>query len=450
MLGTFLRTLHATTPLWRAVRPWTKAPQPWDSQNPIREELFGIERLEDHASSLAKAQLATLKPTRGHSLVAQLRKNGVALRESYQDIQGSIDEGHAITPAAEWLVDNFHLVERQIWEIRADLPHGYYRQLPKLISGPFAGYPRVFGMAWAFVAHTDSRFDTEMLLRYTRAYQEEQPLTIGELWAISITLRIVLIENLTRVAGQIVRNRLARKQADAIADRLLGVEGRTAEPVSVVLAGHESGVLSGPFAVQLVHRLRDQDPTVTPALSWLDRRLAAQGMTADALVREVHRRQGAANVTMRNVITSLRLISDVDWKHLFEQMSLVDDVLADGSAFGEMDFPTRNLYRSAIEELARGSNRTELDIGRAAVLAAHSTSAAGPAGGHKREADPGYHLLAEGRRTVRGDGRLPAAVVGLANAAEPQLRHRRLWGTRCRRHCIPACTAPGCFGQTRA
>ena len=106
-----------------------------------------------------------------------------------------IGEGRAITPAAEWLADNYYLVEREIL-IRTALPPGYYRQLPKLLDGPFMGYPRVFGVAWAFVAHTDSHFDTELLCRFVRAYQEVQPLTIGELWAVAITLRIVLVENL--------------------------------------------------------------------------------------------------------------------------------------------------------------------------------------------------------------------------------------------------------------
>ena len=117
-------------------------------------------------------------------------------------IVGVAGAGRAITPAAEWLIDNYHLVEKQIRQIRSDLPAGYYQQLPKLIAGPFVGYPRVFGLAWSFVAHTDSRFDTDMLLRYLVAYQEVQPLTIGELWAVSITLRIVLIENLGRLAEQ--------------------------------------------------------------------------------------------------------------------------------------------------------------------------------------------------------------------------------------------------------
>jgi cyclic beta-1,2-glucan synthetase len=343
---------------------------PWDSRKPVREELFSAERLEEHARSLAVAQPVTPKPTKGHPLSGRLADNGTVLLRAYRTIAKSIDEGRAITPAAEWLVDNYYLVERQIRETRSALPPGYYRQLPKLADGPFKGYPRVFGVAWAFVAHTDSHFDAEMLCRFVRAYQEVQPLTIGELWAVAITLRIVLVENLRRLAELIMQSSAARQEADGLADRLLGAGGHAAELAPTVLAEREGTILPDAFAVQLVHRLRDQDPRITPALTWLDQHLAAQGSTADAVVYDEHQRQGAGVVTVRNIITSMRLISDVDWPELFERISLVDDVLSAGSQFRDMDFPTRNLYRTAIEELARGANRMELDVARAAVQAA--------------------------------------------------------------------------------
>src|SRR5438093_1574807 len=114
-------------------------------------------------------------------------------------------------PAAEWLVDNFHVVEDQLREIRDDLPAGFYRELPKLAEGPHRGYPRVYGLAWAFVAHTDSRLDPDTLRRFVNAYQRVQPLTIGELCAVAITIRIVLVENLRRVAEAIVRGRASRQ-----------------------------------------------------------------------------------------------------------------------------------------------------------------------------------------------------------------------------------------------
>jgi cyclic beta-1,2-glucan glucanotransferase len=384
---------------------------PWDNEESIREELFSVERLEQHAESLAAAQTITARPTTGRSLAVRLRDNESVLLEAYRAIASAVGAGRAITPAAEWLLDNYHLVEGQIREIRDDLPPGYYRQLPKLITGPFAGYPQVFGVAWAFVAHTDSRFDSEMLLRFVRAYQRVQPLTIGELWAVAITLRIVLVENLRRGARRIVASRAARQEADALADRLLGVNGLPSVPIRSVFQRYEQAPLPGAFAVQLVQRLREQDPKVTRALMWLEERLTAQGTTADEIVHDEHQKQGATNVTVRNIITSMRLISDVDWPELFENVSLVDETLRSGSDFADMDFPTRNLYRGAIEELARSSELTELEIARAALLAATDPQRQGDAvhrgerdphrpkddpDGRKR--DPGYHLIAGGRR----------------------------------------------------
>lgn len=372
----------------------------WDSRDPIREELFSVERIEQHARSLATAQQVTPEPIRGHPLAGRLANNAAVLLASHRTIATAANEGGAVTPAGEWLLDNYYLVAKQIHDIRTNLPSGYYRQLPKLATGPFTGYPRVLGLAWAFVAHTDSRFDPGMLCRYVRAYQEIQPLTIGELWALAITLRIVMIENLRRLAEAIVRNRFARQDADAVADRLLGAGGQAVEPAPAVLADHESAPLLDVFTVQLVYRLRDQDPKVTPALTWLDQRLVLQGTTTDAVVRAVHQQQGAASVTVRNIITSMRLITDADWTELVERMSLVDDVLAAGSPFPDMDFPTRNLYRTAIEALARGSKLSEIDIARSTVIASKAGGAAESNAADGRRGDSGYYLLGGGRREL--------------------------------------------------
>jgi cyclic beta-1,2-glucan synthetase len=377
---------------------FSRKASPWDSETPIRQELFSGERLESHARSLAVAQTVALRTTRGLPLAARLHDNGAVLLSAYRAIVKATDEGRATTPAAEWLIDNYHLVERQIRQITMDLPPGYYRQLPKLDTGPFAGYPRVFGMAWAFVAHTDSSFDADILVSFINAYQTIQPLMIGELWAASITLQIVLIENLRRLAQQITQSRVARHEADGVADRLLGVSGRIAEPASIVFADRAAAPLSEAFAVQLVHRLRDQDPKVTPALAWVDERLSKRDMTADTAVREVQRSHGAANVTMRNIVTSLRVIAEVDWTELFKRICLVDNALTQVGAFPEMDFATRTLYRTAVEQLARGSGQGELEIARLAVAEARRRHPSLPQLEQLRRGDPGYYLLAGGRR----------------------------------------------------
>ena len=332
-------------------------------------------------------------------MARRLRDNQRALRAAYRETVEAVREERTITPAANWLLDNFHVVEEQVREIRVDLPPRFYRQLPKLMEGPLEGYPRVFGLAWAFVAHTDSRFDPTMLRRFASAYQRVQPLTIGELWAIPITLRIVLVENLRRLADDIVGCQAARQQADELADRLLEASSHEAQSPEAALR-YVGKPLRPAFAVQLIQRLCDQDPTEVPALTCLYERLAAQGTTADEIVQAEHRRQGAVNVTVRNIITSMRLMSVIDWKEVIESVSLVDAMLRADSDFAAMDFPTRDRYRSAIEELARGSKHSELDITQLSLLAVKRAREGAPGTDEAtsaREQDPGHYLIGKGR-----------------------------------------------------
>ena len=368
---------------------------------PIRAELFGIERLERHAESLAEAQRVVSGSEPGKPLLPRVEENARVLREANRIITEAIHEERWITPASEWLVDNFFVVDEQLREIRDDLPPSFYRELPKLATGPLEGYPRVYGIAWAFVAHTDSRFDPETLRRFVLAYQRVRPLTIGELWAVAITLRVVLVENLRRLAEAMVRNRTARQEADALADNLLGISSHGLGPVTVQLHRLERAPLVSAFAVELVQRLRDQDPAVTPALAWLQQRLAAQGTTPEEISLLEHQRQAAMTVTVRNIITSMRLLSAFDWSKFFESVSLVDEILRVDSNFAEMDFISRDSYRHAIEELARGSDSTELDVAREAVMHAERARAR-PAGSDAsldgRWTDAGFYLVDGGRR----------------------------------------------------
>ena len=278
---------------------------PWNDTAPVREELFGIERLERHAESLAAAQPVTPTPPIVPSLYSRFNNNAAALLAAYRASAAELDSGRSVVPAAEWLLDNYHIVQEQIREIRDDLPPGYYRQLPKLADGPFAGYPRVFGLSWALVAHTDSRVEPESLRRFIAAYQSVQPLTIGELWAVVVTLRIVLIENLRRLADQMTAGRKERADADALADRLLA-NVNAQSVLQTDIATRSPKPLSEPFAGQLAKRLRDLDPTTTPALGWLEERLARQGTSIEELVQHVQRRQGASSVT-----TTLAFISSI-------------------------------------------------------------------------------------------------------------------------------------------
>jgi cyclic beta-1,2-glucan synthetase len=353
---------------------------------PIRGELLSVERLEQLAESFARHRVSD-RESASAALLARVKDNGRVLLRCYRALAAVIHEERATMPAAEWLVDNFYIVEDVLNEVRTDLPPGFYRQLPTLIEGPLREVPRAVGLAWTYIEHTDSRFEPASLRRFVEAFQRVEPLLISEVWAVPIALRLTLIENLRRLAVEIVEGRGARLEADRIAAVLLGHNGLPPDPQAFARLGDE--VLTSAYAVQLVQRLRDQDPNTTPALVWLEKRLAAAGTPAEELVRAEYQRQGAANVTVRNVITSLRVMATFDWRDFFESVSLVDRILRAESEFGAMDFATRDRYRKAVEDLARGSRRTEMEVARAALglARAHAPGAE----------DPGHYLISRGR-----------------------------------------------------
>ena len=370
------------------VNKWKKTESGhWADVQPIVAEIFGQERMRQHARSLAESQIITDHPPVVYSIIKRLGDNAAALDVADSEIGTAIAEGKAVTPAAEWLVDNYHLVEEQIRQTRADLPEGFYRQLPKLADGPLAGHPRIFGLVWAHVAHTDSRFDTASLTDFVNEYQDVRILTIGELWAVAISLRLILIENLRRVSQRIIESRKAREAADQIADNILDAKNTDSDFESI-LADLQNLKITQPFVVQFIQRLRDQDGGAVRMLEWLKAKTDNLGYSFDVAVSEEHLRQGSANVTVRNIITSLRLISDVNWENWFDDVSRVDALLRTTATYGEMDFPSRTIYRTAVEQLARGSQYSEMEVAQRAIEAT---------------GESGYHLIGPGRLKFESD-----------------------------------------------
>jgi cyclic beta-1,2-glucan synthetase len=361
---------------------------PGGEDNPIRFELFSNERLEQHAVSLAKAQKVRIIPD-GLKLMPRVRENSRVLFEAYKAIGKAAREHRAITPAAEWLLDNFHVIEEQINDINVYLPEKFYKQLPKLTDGFLAGYPRVYGIAWALVAHTDSRFSPEQLTLFMRAYQEVQPLSIGELWAIPITLRIVMIENLRRLALKVMRSQAGRRLADEFIDQPDQPDFPTRSPVL------PAAPLRQAFVVQFVQRLHEPHPGTAPTLDFLNQWLEEQGVTLDEIVHREHASQIAANLTVRNIITSMRAISAFEWPQFVEDVSLVDKCLRIHPTYSAMDFLTRDRYRHAIEDLAKRSPHSEVEI--AYKVIDKIDRVVKECGADKKALEPGYYLIGAGR-----------------------------------------------------
>jgi cyclic beta-1,2-glucan synthetase len=369
----------------------------YGDEQPIRAEIFSVERLEQYAHTLARDHRIVRKKGRA-KLLPRLEDNGRKLVGTYRALVEAIRSGRSISPAAEWLVDNFHIVEEQLREIREDLPKSYYYELPKLAEGELKDYPRIYAVALALIAHTDSRLDTNTLRRFIAAYQTVAPLTIGELWAVAISLRLALVENLRRLGVQIVVAREEREQADKLADKLLELAAR--QPAGLVafiterLGKREK--IPRAFVVQLTQRLREQDPAVMPVFEWLEKQLGRQRTSIEQIIHSEHHRQAATQVTVGNIITSMRLLSTLDWRDFFESVSLIDPLLGrdPAGAYLKMEFASRDRYRHVVERISKRTLFTELEIAKAAVelasIAANGRKSPGP------EGHVGYHLIDAG------------------------------------------------------
>ena len=201
------------------------------------------------------------RPAREATFFPRLRSNIRTLREAHHYIGVQASTGYDISPAAEWLLDNFHLIEAQLKQIHEGLPRSYFRALPVLLDEPLAGLPRVYGIAWAFVAHTDGAFDEDLLIQFLTAYQETRELNLGEMWALPTTLRVVLIENLRRLAERVATQQGgARGGQPVLRPHRRTARRRTSTPCSPEL--HQRGV-GRVFLAQMAQRLQDRSNTAT-------------------------------------------------------------------------------------------------------------------------------------------------------------------------------------------
>ncbi|HEV8319670.1 MAG TPA: glucoamylase family protein [Vicinamibacterales bacterium] len=372
-----------------------RARPPSPAERPFRDELLSIERLEARAMALAASfTVDTSLRRRARSIFPRFHDNARALYEAYHALAEDVRGGHFVTGAAEWLLDNFHLITAQIVEIRQNLPRTYYRSLPVLAVRKQGGQARIYGVAVELLRYSDSRLEGQQLTHFLRSYQRVAPLTIGELWAWPSMLKLALIENLRRLADELLEARAARHAADAHLSHIEHDLGNASAP----LPGHRHGA----FLVQLLHRGREYDLRRSPLRAAIEDSLAAQQTTAEDMVREEHQRQAASQASVANAITSLRLCTTIDWREYVEAVSLVEDVLKrdPGGVYSRMDFLSRDRQRQAVEELASRSGDAQIRVALKAVESARQIAETAPS---DPAAHVGYHLVGRGRGDLEAD-----------------------------------------------
>ncbi|PTL37043.1 cyclic beta 1-2 glucan synthetase [Candidatus Methylomirabilis limnetica] len=364
---------------------------------PLRSELFSNDQMEQHGKTLAGSHTLGLGRA-PDQLLPRLAENEGVLVGACNLLTAAVKENRRIAPAGEWLLDNFYLIEEQIRTARRYLPKGYSRDLPRLLNGPSAGLPRVYDIALETISHGDGRVDPESLSSFVAAYQTVTALTLGELWAIPIMLRLALIENLRRVGARLAADRTDRNLADYWADQMTETAEKDPKSLILVIAdmARSSVPLVSSFVAEFARRLQGQSPALALPLTWIEQRLSESGLTIEQLVQSENQQQAADQVSISNSIGSLRFLEAMDWRKFVEAMSVVEQTLREdpGGVYGQMDFATRDRYRHVVEQIAKSSRLSESEVARKAIQLVHEGAAKN--GSDDRAAHVGFYLIDKG------------------------------------------------------
>ena len=366
---------------------------------PIRGELLGAEHLGNRARAIAAGQRLAPPGRKGRrpALLARLNETRRLLDNAHARLAAAAARDLDVGPAGEWLLDNFHIVQEHIREVRESLPGGYYSELPELAGGGLAGYPRVYELAITLISHTEGRIDLENVDLFVEAFQRVAPLSIGELWAVPAMLRLGLIENVRRMALRTVQRLSEVESADMWATRILTASEQGAAALGRTLDDFVSDppALTAIFVSRFLHQIR-LSRGAFPPLVWLERWIAEEALSAEDAAARSTQRLALTHITMANSITSLRAIALRDWRTFVERQSVMEAVLRhDPSGFYErMTFATRDEYRHVVERTAKRTHRREDAVAGAAVELARAAKETNP--DDTRRSHIGYYLVAEG------------------------------------------------------
>lgn len=361
---------------------------------PLRSDLFSHEQMELHAVKLSLTHQLSTKESK-EFLLHELSANEDILSEVNELLKKNIASKKSVSPAGEWLLDNFFIIEEQILLGKRYLPKGYSKGLPKLKSG----MPRVYDLAIEIISHSDGHVDILTLSRFIKAYQTESSLTLGELWAIPIMLRLALIENLSRLAAMtavdLKDSALANRWANEI------IKCAEHEPKNLVLVIAEMAKSNPPivsaFVAEFSRKLQWQGAELSLPLHWIEQHLtdAGQGSISDMVLIQ-NQRQAANQVSVSNSINSLRFLANLDWREFVEDHSIVENILRNdyNKVYSSMDFATRDYYRHSIERIAKASQSTESAVAQLVIDLAQKSFDYNSK--DQRAAHVGYYLIGEG------------------------------------------------------
>lgn len=358
----------------------------------IPKEPLPSEQLLEQATKLAESlKGAKVKKEKQNLLLRRLEESGQLLSDIRQNLLEAEYVEQTVTLSVDWLLDNTHVIRGSIVEIRRNLPKKFYEELPKITEGPMKNFPRIYMIAKDYISHTFNKLTRESLIDYLHAFQTVEKLTIGELWALPLMLRLRLIECIKFLALHVDRRLREGEEASFWGNRLLNIARREPDqlPHFLNVLADDHPHPSAHFAEELLDHLFDEEAILPTIRKWLEERLLAN--ITDIMHLE-QKQKSSEQLAISNAIVSLITLSQLSWREIFEEVSPVDAILRKDpeQLYSKMDFLTRDTYRHSIEVIAHRAHLKETEVAQAVLELAHSSQ-------EELTRHVGYYLIDDGR-----------------------------------------------------
>lgn len=366
--------------------------RPIGFKDKLREEEFikepyNLDQVHELATGLAE-KLKGAKVKRGFKqpLLKNLKKSSQILSKIRHDVAEAEHLEQTLSSSAEWLLDNSYVIQGNIEEVQRNLPKKFYQDLPKI-----EGLPRIYFLAKEMIKSSANKLNRDTIYAFLKSYQSIDPLTIGELWALPLMLRLRLIEVIEYLARDIDRRLCEGEYASFWGNRFLTVSRRDSKRIQEFLSSlkEREAHPSSHFAEELFDHLFDDEAVLPVIRNWIEEKFK---MSLSDVVREEQIKTTLEQVAFSSAIVSLITLFQLSWKEVFETICTVDQIFAEDphSIYPKMDFATRDLYRKELEKLAWGSGKTEWDVAR--IVLQDAQQGEGPVKSHV-----GYYLIDRGR-----------------------------------------------------
>ena len=164
-----------------------------DQARPVTRSASTLhDRQEELVFKLAENLSACMPRDGGFPIRDRLKKLAEFFHSAYHYFDEASRTQVSVSHTAEWLLDNFHVIEQAIRQVEEDMPVDYYHRLPKTDDGS----ARIYILALAIGQRENIHYDIDQIKNFIQIFQSITPLRVGELWALPPMLRLAVMETL--------------------------------------------------------------------------------------------------------------------------------------------------------------------------------------------------------------------------------------------------------------